>query len=117
MPGVRQDASVWDQRDRDATAARDEAVAAIRALLPAAIDVLRRAGCTEAWLTGSFARGDPRPGSDVDVLARGLDPATRADVWIALEELFGRPVDLAEIERIPPERLDLALHGARRLFP
>lgn len=117
MTGLKRCTSVWDRRDREAQQRRAEAMAALEAALPQAVDVLRAAGCTEAWLAGSFARGDPEPFSDVDILARGLTVASRADVWFALEGLFGRPVDLVEVERIPPDRLPLALHGARRLFP
>lgn len=117
MSGRGQDSSVWDQRDREAERRRAEAVAAVEAVLPAAVEVLRRAGCTEAWLAGSFARGDPGPDSDVDVLAAGLAPGTRADVWFAREGLFGRPVDRVEVERIPPERREMAFHRARRILP
>ncbi len=76
-----------------------------------------QAGCTEAWLVGSFARGNPTPDSDVDLLVRGMLPERRSDVVDALEHLLRRPVDLAELERIPSERLEFALDRGRRLFP
>ena len=109
--------SVWDARDARARRTRSASLGSLDAALPRAVALVRQAGCTEAWLTGSFARGKPSPDSDVDLLVRHLAPEKRADLVDALEHLFCRPVDLAEIERIAPERLGLALDGARRLLP
>jgi predicted nucleotidyltransferase len=92
-------------------------IAHVAALLPRAIEQLASAGCTEAWLVGSFARGTPTPDSDVDLLVRGLAPDRRSDLVDALEHLFQRRVDLAELERIPSARLEVAQNGGRRLFP
>lgn|GEM_PF-2842460 len=89
----------------------------LEADLPRAVALAVHAHCTEVWLVGSFARGTPAPESDVDLLVRNLATERRAELVDALEHLFRRPVDLAEIERIAPERLALALEGARRLFP
>jgi predicted nucleotidyltransferase len=74
-------------------------------------------GCSEAWLVGSFARGNPFPDSDVDVIARGLTPRTRPVLWWELGRLFGREIDLAEAERIAPERLATPLSQNIRLLP
>lgn len=59
----------------------------------------RRYGITELWLFGSAARGDDRPDSDVDLLAKfAPDSATSTWDWPAmtdeLEAIFGRKVDL-----------------------
>jgi len=110
-------AVVWQTRTARARNAREAALRSVEAHLPRAVALARQAGCTEGWLTGSFARGTPSPESDVDLLVRDLAPEQRSDLVDALEHLFRRPVDLAEIERIAPERLGVALHGARRLFP
>lgn len=49
-------------------------------------------------LFGSFVRGDATPGSDLDILVT-FEPGAKVGLGIvalqqALEELFGRPVDL-----------------------
>lgn len=62
------DLSGWDRRE---AARRDRArqtVERTRARLPLVCEVLRAHGVLEAWLFGSIARGDPRPGSDVDLV-------------------------------------------------
>jgi hypothetical protein len=51
------------------------------------------------------------------VLARDIPAGDRAGLVATLERLFGRPVDLGEVERIAPERLQLALCTGRRLHP
>ena len=53
---------------------------------------------TKAWLFGSYARGDQREDSDVDLLVT-LDHSTPVGIkyfgmWSDLEELLGRNVDL-----------------------
>ena len=52
----------------------------------------------KAWLFGSFARGEERADSDVDILI-SLVPGTRLGLKffamnLELEQLLGRPVDL-----------------------
>ena len=108
---------VWAERDARRAGAQHSAVTEVEQALPRAVEILRAHGCTEIWLAGSFAQGAPRASSDVDLLVRDLPGARRGEAVDALEHLFHRPVDLAELERIPMERLSLALCGARRLFP
>jgi predicted nucleotidyltransferase len=108
---------VWAQRDARRAGAQRSAVAEVEQVLPRAVEILRAHGCTEIWLAGSFAHDAPHASSDVDLLVRGLPVDRRGEAVDALEHLFRRSVDLAELERIPAERLSLALHGARRLFP
>ena len=109
--------SVWDRRDAELQRYREAAVQAVGECLPRALELLRSCGCTEVWLVGSFAAGTPGPTSDVDLLVRALPTAARSDCVDALEHLFRRQVDLAELERVPPERLHLAMAGGRRLYP
>ena len=70
------------------------------------LDVLRehkatlaqRFGVTELALFGSFARDQATDDSDVDILVRFDKPATSASFFgtqFYLEDLLGRPVDLA----------------------
>lgn len=109
--------SVWDAREARDAAERAALVRAVEALLPRAVESLVAAQCSEAWLTGSFAWGEPRATSDIDLIVVGLSPDRRSPLLDTLERLFQRPVDLAELERIPAARRPLALTGARRILP
>lgn len=85
----------------------------------------RRWRVRELSLFGSALRDDFCPDSDVDVLV-GFDPDARwslldiVDMKAELEEVFGRPVDLAErqaVERSPnPIRREAILRSARRVL-
>jgi len=61
-------------------------------------------GVARLEIFGSFVRGDAAPGSDLDILVT-FQPGTRVGLRIvalqqALEELFGRPVDLLTRESV-----------------
>jgi uncharacterized protein len=68
---------------------------------------LRSRGVLHAGLFGSLARGDDRPGSDIDVLV-DLDPKARLTVYdyVSIQEfiasLFDRPVDVVDREGLKP---------------
>jgi uncharacterized protein len=62
---------------------------------------LERAGVRHVAVFGSFARGDDRPDSDIDLLVSldpGLDIAWSAymELQRLLEAVIGRPVDMVE---------------------
>lgn len=62
------------------------------------VDYFKTQPVVKAWLFGSFARGEERADSDVDILI-SLVPGTRLGLKffrmnLELEELLGRPVDL-----------------------
>lgn len=109
--------SVWDRRERERIRERQRTLDDVRSRLQEAGARLRALGVEEAWLVGSFARGDPRSESDVDLLVRGLDRRSRAKAWWDLGRLFGREVDLGEIERMEASRLAAALRGGVRFIP
>ncbi len=44
-------------------------------------------GCSRLVLFGSRARGDHRPGSDIDLAAWGLDPVAAGRLRLLLEDL------------------------------
>jgi predicted nucleotidyltransferase len=78
-------------------------------LMPALLDRLRRAvtdlpAVRLAAVFGSVARGEERPGSDVDVGVR-LNPdssALRQEVEAALGRAAGREVDVVFLDEAPP---------------
>jgi uncharacterized protein len=81
---------------------------------------LERAGVRHVAIFGSFARGDDRPDSDIDVLV-SLDP--EIDVGLSafmelqrrLEAMIGRPVDLVDSaalkDRVRREIADERVHA------
>ena len=63
----------------------------------------------KAWLFGSFARKDDRPGSDIDLVIEVLDPFSYfelAEVQHQLEQGLGRSVDVGFIDSLKPNVLD-----------
>ncbi len=72
---------------------RAVAIATLRSLLPD----LQRAGVSRLDLIGSVARGEARPGSDVDVLVEwSTPPSFRAHLQLVdlLQERLGCQVDV-----------------------
>ena len=64
-------------------------------------DYFKTQPVVKAWLFGSFARGEQRPGSDVDILfvpnyhsAKPFTLFTHGGMLMDLQELLGREVDL-----------------------
>jgi len=69
------------------------------------------------WLYGSAARGELRPGSDVDLAflaARPVEPLRRFEVAQELAERLHRDVDLVDMSRVPTVlRSQVVGHGRR----
>ena len=71
------------------------------AVLKAHEAALKQRKVLHAALFGSLARGEARPGSDIDILVE-LDEAARPSLWdysgvcLYLEDLFPIKVDVAE---------------------
>lgn len=69
-------------------------------------DYFRTQPVLKAWLFGSFARGEQREDSDVDLLVE-LDPSAHVGLrffgmWGDLERLLGRPVDFVADGSLAP---------------
>ena len=62
----------------------------------------------KAWLFGSFARGEEKPWSDVDILfvpdrsGKPFTLLTMGGMYLDLRELLGREVDLVEDAYLKP---------------
>jgi uncharacterized protein len=74
--------------------------------LAASGEEIRRKGVRRLGLFGSFARGEPRSGSDVDILVEFEPESKSFDNFIALafllEDLLQRPVELVTAESLSP---------------
>jgi uncharacterized protein len=82
---------------------RDDVIARLKAAEPA----LRARGVRRAAVFGSIARGDDRPGSDIDILVE-FEPGSEGSVYqyVTLKEfiagLFEGPVDVIDRAAIKP---------------
>lgn len=78
-----------------------EAWLGVRATLPRVADACRQAGALRAWVIGSVAHGGFHAGSDVDIVVEGVPWSRHTELWLAIEQLTGREVDLLHIEELP----------------
>ncbi len=74
-----------------------------------------------AWMFGSFARGESRADSDIDVAVM-LDPSARMDPWQLRQQAqmlasqWGREVDLVNIRDVSPVLQCEIIQSNQRLF-
>ena len=69
------------------------------------VKTLRKHGVIRAGIFGSYARGDQKENSDVDILVKtkkGISLYDFAGIKIAAEEVLGKKVDLVEYSLIKP---------------
>ena len=68
-------------------------------------DKLREFGVQRIGLFGSAARGEAKPGSDIDILVELGQPSLTGYVGLKLflEEILERSVDLATLDNLRPE--------------
>ena len=75
----------------------------------------------KAWIFGSYARGEERPDSDVDILVE-FDHSTPiglfayAQIWRDLKTRLGREVDLVEEGTLRRYAVDSANHDKRLIY-
>ena len=84
-------------------------------------DYFRTQPVQKAWLFGSFARGEEKPWSDVDILVEfdkdcqmGLFGFLR--IKNDLEDLIGRDIDLVEDGTLRPYALDNVNRDKRLIY-
>ena len=54
-----------------------------------------------AWLIGSLAWGGFGRRSDIDVVVRGAAPGRAGELWAALTDALGVPIDVLRLESLP----------------
>lgn len=75
--------------------------------------ILKRHGVKRAALFGSFARGEERSDSDVDILVELREGSTLLDLaglQLELRETLGRNVDVVSYNAISPYRREYILN-------
>lgn len=69
------------------------------------LPILKEAGVKRSSLFGSYARGDQKKGSDIDILVelpKGKSLLDFVDLQLKLEGALGKKVDLGEYSTIKP---------------
>jgi len=83
------------------------------------VTILRAHGITHASLFGSYARGEQRTESDIDLLIEPWSGATLLDLArleLALEDALGRHVDLITYDELHPVMREQALQEQEALL-
>ena len=83
------------------------------------IPILRRQGVTKAALFGSFARGEAKKRSDVDLLVNLQKNKTLLDLVglkLELEEKLGRKVDVLTYDSINHHLKDIILNEQKIIY-
>ena len=73
------------------------------------IQILRKHGIKKAYLFGSFARGEEKPESDIDIIAEFTERKSLLDlvgIERELTEVLGKKVDLLTEKFISPYMID-----------
>ena len=76
----------------------------------------------KAWLFGSFARGEEKPWSDVDILfvpdrsGKPFTLLTMGGMIVDLKELLGRDVHLIEYESFNPDAIKRVEHDKQLIY-
>jgi predicted nucleotidyltransferase len=74
-------------------------------------------GVREAYLFGSVARGEGRPGSDVDIAVAGCPPALFCGLAARLERALALPLDLIDLDMAPTDFAAPIRQSGLRLYP
>ncbi len=88
---------------------------AVLSRLAAHREELARIGVRSLALFGSVARGEDRPGSDIDLLVEFNQPTSLFELFAIrrrLEEILGRRVDLVPRDGLKPRVRDAVLREA-----
>ncbi len=74
----------------------------LKGLLARSAEILRAAGAREVYVFGSAATGLMHEDSDVDIAVAGLPPKKYIPAMVHIGNLFGRSVDLVDLDMETP---------------
>jgi predicted nucleotidyltransferase len=117
MSAQQLDLSEWARRD---VAVRDASAALLRRVeskLPELEAILAAHGIGEAYLFGSVAQGNVRPGSDVDIAVSQCPPERFYRLSAQLERALELPLDLIDLDRAPNDFAQHVRTTGRRIRP
>lgn len=85
------------------------------------VPILKRQGVTKAAFFGSFARGDTKKRSDIDILIKYEDKSNKSlldlvRLQFELEEKLGKKVDLLTYKSIHPLLRDIILEEQKVIY-
>jgi len=102
-PDVEAYAAAWKRRlAQEEARGRELAARAEKVARNAAATLVQRYGATEVWLFGSLARGRFRPGSDIDLAARGLPAREYFRILSEINADQEFDLDLIDLDACPP---------------
>lgn len=111
------DLSGWTRRDEAARQAGLALIARVRARTPELRQILAEYGVAEAYLFGSVAGGSVRRGSDVDIAVAQCPAESFYRLAARLERALELPLDLVDLDRMPPDMAAQIRDAAQRLYP
>ena len=83
-------------------------------LLRKAGEILRAAGARRVYVFGSAASGEMSPHSDVDLAVSGLPAKIFFATMAQVSDLFGRTIDLVDLDVVSPFTTYLKREGELR---
>ena len=83
-------------------------------LLRRAGEILREAGAREVYVFGSAATGQMHVHSDIDLAVTGLPPKVFFPTMAKVSDVFGRAVDLVDLDVVSPFSTYLREEGELR---
>jgi len=91
----------------------------IEKLKPIIIKILKKHGVKRAGIFGSYARGEQKKNSDIDLLAdipKNVNLFDFVGIKLELEDALGKKVDLVEYKLIRPELKSIILNEEVRIL-
>lgn len=76
--------------------------------------ILRHAGAREVYVFGSAASGQMHEHSDIDLAVSGLPPRSFFATMAKVSDVFGRTVDLVDLDQVSPLTTYLENEGELR---
>lgn len=76
----------------------EKVIAELNDLIKKAAHTLKSFGATDVYLFGSFAKGDYRKDSDIDIAVSGIPPEKFFEAMGRAEDVLNREIDLIDLD-------------------